>query len=196
MAASPGLALALAALASLHAGCSFAFTDTLPDGHAGMQYFDCTNNAGLAVADGVFALSSAISGAVALSQSKAEFAAENDDADRNLVAGANIGMAAVFAASGIYGIIHSERCGDAKRVLRQRFGNAAEPGVAAPPPLPVERTRRPLPGAQPIAPPPAPPATPPTAPTTLPPADAPPPAPPPPAPAEATTPPPAPPPAQ
>lgn len=180
MTASHRRAVLLAALAHIQTGCSFAFTDTLPDGHAGMQYFDCTNTAGLAVADGVFALSGAVSGVMALTQSKEEFAAENDDADRNLVAGVNIGTAAIFAASGIYGIIHSQRCGDAKRVLEQRFGSAAQTDVAGPPPPPVERTRRPLPQAQPAAPPPQPappaPGPAPAAPATAPPADAPPPA--------------------
>lgn len=180
MTASHRRAVLLAALAHIQTGCSFAFTDTLPDGHAGMQYFDCTNTAGLAVADGVFALSGAVSGVMALTQSKEEFAAENDDADRNLVAGVNIGTAAIFAASGIYGIIHSQRCGDAKRVLEKRFGSAAQTDVAGPPPPPVERTRRPLPQAQPAAPPPQPappaPGPAPAAPATAPPADAPPPA--------------------
>ena len=147
----------LAVLCGSQLGCSFAFTDTLPDGHAGMRYFDCTSTPGLAVADGVFALSSALSAAVVLSDSKQEFEEKNDGASQELAAGVNIVAATVFAVSGVYGILHSEKCRGEKRTLRARYGTVEEGAEGTL--QPVERTRRPLPAKQETPPPAAPPSS-------------------------------------
>jgi hypothetical protein len=133
-------------LALWSSGCSFAFVETVPDGHASQAYFDCTSNPGLAVADGVLALGSAAGAAVALSKSKEEYADYNNDMNRDIAAGVNIGAAAVFAASGVYGLIQSLRCSSAKRDLRRRLLGSEDPDAPAPI---VDRERRPLSPASP-----------------------------------------------
>ncbi|HKU37018.1 MAG TPA: hypothetical protein VJR89_02690 [Polyangiales bacterium] len=102
-------------------GCSFLFTDTVPDNPTQLKYFDCTSTPGLAVADGVSAVSNGVSGVVTLTTSEEEFESENDGASRNLVAGVTLGIAAIMVASGIYGLVHSERCRRAKHELETRL---------------------------------------------------------------------------
>jgi len=164
-------------------GCSFAFTDTLPDDPDKLPYFDCTSTPGLAVADGVIALSNGAGAFTTLRQSKSEYEEENDGASRNLVAGVSIGLAALSAASGIYGIIQSERCRRAKGRLRDRLLAperqqhkllpAASVAPAAPPsdPLaPSSITAPPVSAPPPSAAPPSAAPTAPAAPTVSPPA--------------------------
>src|SRR5262245_41603352 len=103
---------AILALA-IGSGCSFTFIDTVPDDAQRRPYFDCTSTYGLPVADGVFALSGVVSAVATLSQSKDEFEDENDGANRDVFAGVSIAQAAVFVASGIYGVIKTEQCADA-----------------------------------------------------------------------------------
>jgi hypothetical protein len=142
-----------------------------------MLYFDCTSTPGLEVADGVFALSGALTGIGALSQSESEFEDQNDGQNRDTFAATNFVIAGVFVSSAIYGIVVTENCNDAKADLRQRI---------------IERERQRQPAPPPVAPPPAappPPATPPipTAPATPAPAVDTAPLPPPPAPAAPPT---------
>jgi hypothetical protein len=129
-------------VALTQAGCSFTFIETVPDNPEKLRYFDCTSTPGLPVADGVFALSNGVSGVTALTQSKQEFADNNDGANRNVVAGVSIAAAAISVASGIYGLVQTERCRSAKADLRRRLIPPAEreqkkivpPGPAQPAP--------------------------------------------------------------
>lgn len=102
-------------------GCSFVFTETVPDNPGQLKYFDCTNTPGLSVADGVIAIANGVTGVTTFTQSKEEFENENDGASRDLVGGVALGLAAVMLASGIYGIIQSERCRHAKNELEDRL---------------------------------------------------------------------------
>ncbi|HKP59159.1 MAG TPA: hypothetical protein VJV78_20695 [Polyangiales bacterium] len=125
-------------------GCSFLFTETVPDNPTELKYFDCTNTPGLAVADGVIAVANGVTGVSALTQSKEEFSDKNDGASRDLIAGVSLGFAALMVASGIYGIVQSQRCRGAKDELQAR--------LLAPE---HETTRRALTPEAPGAPPPA-----------------------------------------
>ena len=89
--------LCVLALGSINAGCSFIFTESVPSDHARLAYFDCTSTYGLAVADGVIALSGGIAAGAALSQSKQEYADKNNGASRNAAAGADIAIAGLIA---------------------------------------------------------------------------------------------------
>ena len=150
-------------------GCSFAFVETVPDEPQKLPYFDCTSTIGLPVADGVFALGAGVTAGFTLAQSKQEFEDENDGANRDVAAGVDIAFAAAMLASGIYGVIQTSQCADAKAELRERLmpesGSkhtpiappAAAPVVPAPMPAPpVDATPQP-PEAQPApaAPPPS-----------------------------------------
>lgn len=115
-----GLGL-VAALGLLGSGCSFAFVDAAPEHPKPGEYFDCTSTVGLPVADGVFALSNALGAATALRKSKEEYADLNDGANRDVVVGISAASAAVFVASGIYGIVRTEQCRDAKRKLQREL---------------------------------------------------------------------------
>jgi len=184
------LAVAASLLASQ--GCSFAFVDTVPDDYRQRPYFDCTSTIGLPVADGVFALGGAVSAGLTLAQSKEEFEDENDGASRDLAAGVNIAFAAGMIASGIYGIITTQECSEAKTELEARFAEQApptqdgdtkfrpiEPAPAAPAtPAPDATQPAPVPEPAPVTPPPT---------TDLPPTVPPPPPPAAPAPAPAPT---------
>jgi hypothetical protein len=123
------------------AGCSFAFVETLPDKHPQLPYFDCTSTPGLAVADGVFSLSSAVMAHMALSNSKEEYADKFDGGPRDLAAGIYIGAGAIFLASGIYGLVQSARCSSAKGDLRQRLLGQEDDAL---PESVVERDARPM----------------------------------------------------
>lgn len=162
-------------------GCSFLFADPPPSRHETMLYFDCTSTPGLEVADGVFGLSTALTGVTTLSQSEAEYQEDNPDGDRNTAAAVSFVMAGVFAGSAIYGIVVTENCKDAKDELRQRImereRQGAKPVSAALPPAPLlpapppadapppsigpEAVPPPVPPPPPAAPPPAAPAAPP-----------------------------------
>lgn len=107
-------------------GCSFTFIETLPDNPETLPYFDCTSTPGLPVADGVIGVSNAVSAGFTLSESKEEYAEKNDDANRDVVAGVTIALAAISIASGIYGLIQTERCRSAKSELSDRIFSAAE----------------------------------------------------------------------
>lgn len=102
-------------------GCSFLFTETVPDNPTQLKYFDCTSTPGLAVADGVIAVSNTVGAVTILTKSKQEYADQNNGVNRNLAAGITIGIAAVVAASGIYGLVQSERCRRAKNELEHRL---------------------------------------------------------------------------
>jgi hypothetical protein len=147
-------------------GCSFAFVETVPDNPQSLPYFDCTSTLGLPVADGVFALGGAVSGGITMATSKEEFERENDGASRDLAAGVNFGFAAAMIASGIYGIIKTSQCSDAKAELEARLmpaGSAggeetkyrkiepAAPAETAPAPAPAPETI-PAPAPQPAPP--------------------------------------------
>lgn len=108
------------------ASCSFTFIETVPDNPEKLRYFDCTSTPGLPVADGVFALSNGVAGVTALTKSKKEFADDNDGANRNVVAGVSLGVAAISVASGIYGLVQTERCRSAKAALERRLIPPAE----------------------------------------------------------------------
>jgi hypothetical protein len=152
------ITLALIPPLMLTSGCSFTFTDTVPDNPTKLKYFDCTNTPGLAVADGVIAVSNGVSGVMTLTQDKDEFSDENDGASRDLVGGIALGIAAVMVASGIYGIVHSENCRRAKNELESRLLTPAP-----------EVKQRSLAPETPATPPPAAPAPPPAAPAEPPP---------------------------
>ena len=164
--------LAVVALGALDGGCSFVFMDTVPSDHEKMAYFDCTSTYGLAVADGMFALSGAIGAGTTLSQSKQDFANKNNGASRNAAAGVDLVLAGVTLASGIYGAVQATRCDHAKEELKARIFFAPPlrpppptlvvPGIApAPPPVSVPAAPPP-PAVVPEAPPPLP--APPTSP--------------------------------
>jgi hypothetical protein len=160
------LLLAVVASGGVNAGCSFVFMDTVPTDHEKMPYFDCTSTYGLAVADGMFALSGAIGAGTTLSQSKQDFANKNNGASRNAAAGLDIALAGVTLASGIYGAVQATRCDHAKEELKARIvfpplhpppanllpGAALAPPPSAPSPL--------APAVVPELPPPVPPAPP------------------------------------
>ena len=107
-------------------GCSFTFVETVPDHPEKLRYFDCTSTPGLPVADGVFALTNGVGGVATLTQSKKEYADKNDGANRDVVAGVSIAVAVIGIASGIYGLITTDRCRDAKSELRRRLIPPAE----------------------------------------------------------------------
>src|SRR3954470_9208034 len=107
-------------------GCSFTFVETVPDHPETLRYFDCTSTPGLPVADGVFALSNGVAAVTTLTQSKKEYADKNDGANRNLIAGVSIAVAAIGIASGIYGLITTEHCRTAKADLERRLIPPAE----------------------------------------------------------------------
>jgi len=115
------IALALIPPLMFASGCSFIFTDIVPDNPAQLKYFDCTSTPGLAVADGVIAVAQGVSGVATFTQSKEEYEAENDGVSRDLVGGIALGLAAVMLASGIYGIVHAETCRHAKNDLETRL---------------------------------------------------------------------------
>ena len=147
---------ALLALAAATPGCSFIFTDTLPPDHTKLAYFDCTSTYGLAVADGVIALSGGIAAGSALSQSKQAYADKNNGASRNAAAGADIVLAGLLAASAVYGAVQSTRCDRAKDELRARiFAPTLRPPPPPPPPAPA--LLPPPPPPPPFQPPPPPP---------------------------------------
>jgi hypothetical protein len=152
-----------ALLTSLTSGCSFVFGGGPPAQHEQMPYFDCTSTFGLPVADGFFALSGAVAAGTTLNQSEEEYKLKNNNkGNRNAAAGINIGMAAVFAASAVYGIVQANRCETAKAHLRERIMapiltppvRPTAPALPPPPPLPA-----PAPESPPVPPPvtPAPP---------------------------------------
>jgi hypothetical protein len=155
------------ALGVSSAGCSFTFTDTVPSDHAKMPYFDCTSTYGLATADGLFTLSGAIGAGSILSQSKQDYADKNNGASRNVAAGADIILAGLTAASGIYGAYQATQCNRAKDELRARIFAAplrpppsnfvphAAPLLPAPPAGPVPELP-PAPEVVPAPPPAAP----------------------------------------
>jgi hypothetical protein len=169
-------------------GCALTFTTTLPDNPTQLRYFDCTSTPGLAVADAVFAVSNGVSAAMTFSQSEEEYADENDGGNRNVVGGISVALAALSLASGIYGIVHSERCRHAKAELRDRLlaperetkdlsptatpSTAPPPATPAAPPAAVQPPPTPAPEPPPAAAPtssggliaPAPPTPPPTSP--------------------------------
>ncbi|HEY8945545.1 MAG TPA: hypothetical protein VIM73_14855 [Polyangiaceae bacterium] len=164
--------VSVAALAMVVAGCSFTFTDTVPERHAHMKYFDCTSTPGLAVADGFLAVSSVVAAATTFSKSEEEYKAYNNDASRDLVGGLTVAQGIVFAASGMYGLVHSQRCRGAKRDLRARLEreeltapirrSPTRPPAPAAPSLPSPAAPVPAPsGTEPVqngavpAPPPA-----------------------------------------
>jgi hypothetical protein len=135
------------AICLTHAGCSFTFIETVPDNPEQLRYFDCTSTPGLPVADGVIALSNGVAGVSALTKSKKEYADKNDGANRNIVAGISLGVAVIGIASGIYGLVQTERCRTAKAELRDRLIPPAEreqkrllapptPAPTSPPPPP------------------------------------------------------------
>lgn len=119
-------------------GCSFTFIETVPDNPEQLRYFDCTSTPGLPVADGVIALSNGVTAVTTLTNSKKEYADKNDGANRDVVAGVSIALAAIGIASGIYGLITTERCRTAKAELRNRLIPPAEreQKKLQPPPVP------------------------------------------------------------
>jgi len=161
----------LLSLGGVNAGCSFIFTETVPNDHAKLPYFDCTSTYGLAVADGLFALSGGIGAGTTLSQSKQDYANKNSGASRNAAAAIDIIGGGVSLASGLYGAIQATRCDRAKEELKARIFAAP---LRPPPPELAPRLASPLPPPPPQAPPPeappapevvpAPPAPPPQAP--------------------------------
>jgi hypothetical protein len=133
-----------------------------------MPYFDCTSTYGLAVADGFSALSGAIGAGSTLSQSKQEYADKNNGASRNVAAGADLIVAGLTAASGIYGAYQATQCNRAKEELRARIFAAPlrppppdlVPRVAPPPALPQTAPAPELPPAPEVVPAPPPPSAP------------------------------------
>jgi len=140
------------ALGGVNGGCSFIFMDTVPNDHAKLPYFDCTSTYGLAVADGLFALSGGIGAGTTLSQSKQDYADKNNGASRNAAAAVDIIAAGVTVASGVYGAVQATRCDHAKEELRGRIFAAP---LRPPPPELAPRLAPPLPPPPPQAPPPA-----------------------------------------
>jgi hypothetical protein len=108
-------------LALMLAGCSFTFGQGPPAQHEQMPYFDCVSTYGLPVADGFFAIGNVSTGVEALTHSKQEYADMHNGAKRDLVAGANLALAAVFGASAVYGIVQASRCTRAKAALKARI---------------------------------------------------------------------------
>src|SRR5579871_5769188 len=145
------------ALGGANGGCSFVFTETVPNDHQKMPYFDCTSTYGLAAADGFVALSGAIGAGTTLSQSKQDFANKNNGASRNAAAGVDLVLAGVTLASGIYGAVQATRCDHAKEELKARILFAPP---LRPPPASLLPGVGPAPSA-PLAPPASPPGVPP-----------------------------------
>lgn len=151
----------LAAFGASSSGCSFVFTEGLPPDHQKLPYFDCTNTYGLAVADGLFALSGAIGAGSTFSQSKQAYADKNNGASRNAAGGVDVALAAVTLASGVYGAVQATRCDRAKEELRARMFLAPPLRPPGPPnlvpgaaPAPASPPVPSLPGAAPAPPPP------------------------------------------
>ncbi|HLK92640.1 MAG TPA: hypothetical protein VKZ18_22285 [Polyangia bacterium] len=152
-----GVLAAVVALGSGATGCSFVFTETVPNEHEKMPYFDCTSTYGLAAADGLVALSGGIGAGTTLKQSKQEFADKNSGASRNAAAAVDLVLAGVTLASGIYGAVQATRCDHAKEELKARILFAPP---LRPPPASLLPGVGPAPSA-PLAPPASPPGVPP-----------------------------------
>ena len=144
--------LCVLVLGAANVGCSFIFVERVPSDHAKLAYFDCTSTYGLAVADGVIALSGGLAAGNALSQSKQEYSDKNKGASRNVAAGADLVIAGLMAGSAVYGIVQATRCDHAKDELKARiFAEPLRPPLQ--PPLPAPPPSFPPPPAPP--PPPA-----------------------------------------
>jgi hypothetical protein len=152
--------VAVSALAMFSGGCSFVFGEGPPPDHARLAYFDCVSTYGLPVADALFATSGVLGAADAFSKTKQQYANANNGDSRNTVGGTDIAVAAIYAASTIYGVVQATRCQQAKEALEARIMRPAPvlrppafgPAPAAPLPPPVMVP----PPAAPVPPPPAP----------------------------------------
>jgi hypothetical protein len=150
----------IAALTTLLGGCSFTFAGGPPADHQQMPYFDCPSTFGLPVADGFFAAAGVTAAVTTFRQSKQEFAEKNNKQNRNVAGGINVGMAAIYAASAVYGIVQANRCQAAKDALKARIltpmlrppVRPAPPSLPPPPPLPAPEAP-PAPETPPAAPP-------------------------------------------
>jgi hypothetical protein len=146
MTAKPGrparaLLVTLVAAASLGAGgCSFIFVDGPPTQHKKMPYFDCTSSNALPVIDVVIAGAEGLAAASALA-SRSQY----DSSYVTSEAVTQLGVAALFAASGISGLSKTSSCREAKDelLLRAQHQNgygavgfapqSPPPGYGAPP---------------------------------------------------------------
>jgi hypothetical protein len=129
-------------LLALSSGCSFAFSNGPPAEHAQMPYFDCTSTYGLPVADGVLGIGGVLSAVQTFKLSEDEYARRNSGGKRNVAGGLNLGIAGVYAASAIYGIVQAERCERAKTALKARIlgpmlTRPTAQSLPPPPPLPA-----------------------------------------------------------
>jgi hypothetical protein len=160
----PTLATLCLAVASLGSGgCSFIFVDGPPTQHKKMPYFDCTSSNALPVVDVVIAAAEGLAAA-------SDFASRDqyDSSSATTTAVTQLGVAALFAASGISGFSKTGACREAKdelmaRAQRQQgygavgFAPASPPPGYGAPPVPYDPwMAAPPPGAAaPFAPPPA-----------------------------------------
>jgi hypothetical protein len=177
--------LCLAAASLGAGGCSFIFVDGPPTQHKKMPYFDCTSSNALPVVDVVIAAAEGLAAASDLASRD-----QYDSSSATTMAATQLGVAALFAASGISGFSKTGACREAKdeltaRAQRQQgygavgFAPASPPPGYGAPPVPYDPwTAAPPPGAAarfapppdvsppgaPAAPPGAAPAAPPAAP--------------------------------
>lgn len=116
----------------LCSGCSFLFTQRPPDNHEQLVYFDCTSSGAAPASD---VLSTVLYGLTAVSAAR-----DYDTTTQRVGVGFGV-VAAVTAASAIYGFVSNGSCSDAKAALEQRLvrmqvehaGYAAAAGEASKP---------------------------------------------------------------
>jgi hypothetical protein len=115
-------------------GCSFIFVDGPPTQHQKMPYFDCSSSNALPILDVAIAAAEGLTAASDL--------AGRDQYNSSYVtteAVTQLGVAALFAASGISGFSKTSACREAKDQLMlrmQRQSGYGAPGFAPPSPPP------------------------------------------------------------
>lgn len=97
----------------LISGCSFIFMQGPPDDHAKLRYFDCVSNTAAPVTDTVNAAANGLVTVLSLQDSS-----DDDESAAILVFGS---VAALYAASAIYGYVSAETCSLAKQGLADRI---------------------------------------------------------------------------
>lgn len=113
------LCLIAACLLSCFAtGCSWLFVDKAPPNHAQLRYFDCTSSKIAPVLDTVEAVGGSLAAGIIASDS-------SYGSDKAAGVAVEIGLAAVFAASAIYGYTATSDCRDAKDALAARIKRGA-----------------------------------------------------------------------
>jgi len=94
-------------------GCSFVFMQPPPDNHSKLRYFDCVSSTAAPVTDTVNAAFTGLTAAFA--------GGETGDADDPPAVWVFGGVAALYAASAIYGFVSVSECDSAKQSLAHRI---------------------------------------------------------------------------